>query len=156
MKLNCRKVQWSLNSVTKSAFWFLVWDTRDSSYLIAVCQAHIDIAMMQFFKPWACTSCKGMLITLSFTAGLWYCTNSSNEWNVKLECARCRRTSASVTANKEWDSLFALSLCSVENKVLYTADQMIWCSDTLYSRRAITTRANMMTTIIHSIVHSND
>ncbi len=39
---------------------------------------------------------------------------------------------------------------------LYTVDQTIRRSDTLYSRRAITTRANMMTTTVHSIVHSND
>jgi hypothetical protein len=75
---------------------------------------------------------------------------------VQLEGARHRRMSARVTANKEWDSPFVLSLRSVGNKVLYTADQMIQCSDTLYSRRAITTRANTMTTMVHSIVHSND
>jgi hypothetical protein len=85
-----------------------------------------------------------------------YCTNSSNEWNVQLKGARRRRTSARTTANKEWDSSFALSLRSVGNKVLYTADQTIRRSDTLYSRRAITTRANTMTTTVHSIVHSND
>jgi hypothetical protein len=85
-----------------------------------------------------------------------YCTNSSNEWNVQLEGARRRRTSARTTSNEEWDSSSALSLRSVGNEVLYTADQMIWRSDTLYSRRAITTRANTMTTIVHSIVHSND
>jgi hypothetical protein len=75
---------------------------------------------------------------------------------VQLKGARHRRKSAQVTVNEEWDSLFALSLCSVGNKVLYTVDQVIWHSDTLYSRRAITTRANMMTTTVHSIVHSND
>jgi hypothetical protein len=75
---------------------------------------------------------------------------------VQLEGACRRRTSARVTANKEWDSSFALSLCSVGNEALYTADQTIRRSDTLYSRRAITTRANMMTTTVHSIVHSND
>jgi hypothetical protein len=75
---------------------------------------------------------------------------------VQLEGARHRRTSARMTANEEWDCSFALSLRSVGNEVLYTADQMIWCSDTLYSRRAITTRANMMITTVHSIVHSND
>jgi hypothetical protein len=84
------------------------------------------------------------------------CTNSSNEWNVQLEGACRRRTSAKATANEEWDSSFALSLRSVGNKVLYTADQMIQRSDTLHSRRAITTRANTMTTMVHSIVHSND
>jgi hypothetical protein len=84
------------------------------------------------------------------------CTNSSNEWNVQLKGACHRRTSARATANKEWDSSFALSLCSVGNKALYTVDQMIRRSDTLYSRRAITTRANTMTTMVHSIVHSND
>jgi hypothetical protein len=84
------------------------------------------------------------------------CTNSSKEWNVQLKGTCHRRTSARVTANKEWDSLFALSLRSVRNKALYTADQMIWHSDTLYSRRAITARANTMTTTVHSIVHSND
>ncbi len=83
-------------------------------------------------------------------------TNSSNEWNVQLKGVRRRRTSARANANEEWDSLFALSLCSVRNKALYTADQTIWCSNTLYSRRAITTRANTMTTMVHSIVHSND
>jgi hypothetical protein len=75
---------------------------------------------------------------------------------VQLGGTRCRRTSARATANEEWDSSFALSLCSVGNKALYTADQMIRRSDTLYSRRAITTRANMMTTLVHSIVHSNN
>jgi hypothetical protein len=78
---------------------------------------------------------------------------------VQLEGARRGRTSARTTANKEWDSSFVLSLCSVGNEVLYTADQRIWRSDTLYSRRAITTRANTMTTMtttVHSIVHSND
>jgi hypothetical protein len=85
-----------------------------------------------------------------------YCTNSSNEWNVQLEGARHRRTSARATRNKEWDSSFALSLRSVGNEALYTADQTIRRSDTLYSRRAITTRANTMTTMVHSIVHSND
>jgi hypothetical protein len=84
------------------------------------------------------------------------CTNSSNKWNVQLKGTHRRRTSARVTANKEWDSLFALSVCSVGNKALYTADQTIWHSDTLYSHRAITTRANTMTTTVHSIVHSND
>ena len=82
------------------------------------------------------------------------CMNSSNEWNVQLEGTRRRRTSARATANEEWDSSFALSLCSVRNKVLYTADQRIRHSDTLYSRRAITTRANTMTTMVHSIVAS--
>jgi hypothetical protein len=75
---------------------------------------------------------------------------------VQLEGARRRRMSARATANEEWDSSFALSLCSVRNKALYTADQTIWRSNTLYSRRAITTRANTMTTMVHSIVHSND
>jgi hypothetical protein len=75
---------------------------------------------------------------------------------VQLEGARRRRTSARVTANEEWDSSFALSLHSVGNEALYTADQTIRHSDTLYSRRAITTRANAMTTMVHSIVHSND
>jgi hypothetical protein len=76
---------------------------------------------------------------------------------VQLEGARCRRMSARTTANEEWDSSFVLSLRSVRNEVLYTAVQRIRCSDTLiYSRRAITTRANMMATIVHSIVHSND
>jgi hypothetical protein len=75
---------------------------------------------------------------------------------VQLEGALHRRTSARVTANKEWDSSFALSLHAVRNKVLYTAEQRIWCSNTLYSHRVITTRANMMTTMVHSIVHSND
>jgi hypothetical protein len=84
------------------------------------------------------------------------CMNSSNEWNVQLEGTRRRRTSARVTANEEWDSSFALSLRSVRNEALYTADQMIRRSNTLYSRRAITTRANTMTTTVHSIVHSND
>jgi hypothetical protein len=84
------------------------------------------------------------------------CTNSSNEWNVQLKGACRRRTSARATANKEWDSSFELSLHSVGNKVLYTVDQTIQCSDTLYSCRAITTRANTMTTTVHSIVHSND
>jgi hypothetical protein len=81
---------------------------------------------------------------------------SSNEWNVQLEGTRGRRTSARMTANEEWDSSFALSLRSVGNEVLYTADQMIQRSDTLYSRRAITTRANTMTTTVHSLVHSNN
>jgi hypothetical protein len=84
------------------------------------------------------------------------CTNSSNEWNVQLNGTCHRITSAKATANKVWDSSFALSLRSVRNEVLYTADQTIRCSDTLHSRRAITTRANMMTTMVHSIVHSND
>jgi hypothetical protein len=84
------------------------------------------------------------------------CTNSSNKWNVQLEGSRRRRTSAKATTNKEWDSSFALSLRSVGNKALYTVDQTIWRSDTLHSRRAITTRANTMTTMVHSIVHSND
>jgi hypothetical protein len=75
---------------------------------------------------------------------------------VQLEGARRRRMSARATANEEWDSSFALSLCSVGNKALYTADQTIRRSNTLYSRRAITTRANTMTTMVHSIVHSND
>jgi hypothetical protein len=93
---------------------------------------------------------------LAFTVGNCCCTNSSNEWNVQLKGARHRRTSAKATANKEWDSLFALFLRSVGNEALYTADQMIRRSNTLYSRRAITTRANTMTTMVHSIVHSND
>jgi hypothetical protein len=84
------------------------------------------------------------------------CMNSSNKWNVQLEGTRRRRTSARATANEEWDSSFALSLRSVRNEALYTADQMIRRSNTLYSRRAITTRANTMTTTVHSIVHSND
>jgi hypothetical protein len=42
---------------------------------------------------------------------------------VQLGGTRHRGTSARVTANEDWDSLFALSLCSVGNKVLYTADQ---------------------------------
>jgi hypothetical protein len=75
---------------------------------------------------------------------------------VQLEGARRRRTSAKATANEEWDSSFALSLRSVGNEALYTADQTIQRSDTLHSRRAITTRANTMTTMVHSIVHSND
>jgi GH25 family lysozyme M1 (1,4-beta-N-acetylmuramidase) len=75
---------------------------------------------------------------------------------VQLKGARRRRTSARATANEEWDSSFALSLHSVGNKALYTADQTIQHSDTLYSRRAITTRANTMKTTVHSIVHSND
>jgi hypothetical protein len=85
-----------------------------------------------------------------------YCTNSSNEWNVQSESARRRRMSARTIMNKEWDSSFALSLCSVGNEVLYTADQMIRRSDTLYLHRAITTRANTMTKTVHSIVHSNN
>jgi hypothetical protein len=60
-----------------------------------------------------------------------YCMNSSDKWTVQLEGTHHRRTSARATANKEWDSSFVLSLCSVGNKVLYTADQMIWHSDTL-------------------------
>jgi hypothetical protein len=75
---------------------------------------------------------------------------------VQLRGAHRRRTSARATANEEWDSSFALSLCSVGNEALYTVDQMIWHSDTLYSCRAITTRANTMTTTVHSIVHSNN
>jgi hypothetical protein len=82
--------------------------------------------------------------------------NSSHGWNVQLEGAHCRRMSTRATVNGEWDSSFTLSLCSVGNEVLYTADQMIQCSNTLCSHRAITTRANMMTTTVHSIVHSND
>jgi hypothetical protein len=78
-----------------------------------------------------------------------------NEFQQRVECA-VGRQSARVTANEEWDSSFALSLRSVGNEALYTADQMIRRSDTLYSRRAITTRANTMTTMVHSIVHSND
>jgi hypothetical protein len=84
------------------------------------------------------------------------CMNSSNEWNVQLEGARHRRTSAKATVNEEWDSSFSLSLCSVGNEVLYTADQTIRCSNTLHSRKPITTRANTMTTMVHSIVHSNN
>jgi hypothetical protein len=61
-----------------------------------------------------------------------YCMNSSNEWDVvRLEGAHHRRTSARVTANEKWDSSFALPLHSVRNKVLYTADQRIWHSDTV-------------------------
>jgi hypothetical protein len=92
----------------------------------------------------------------SVYSGVCCCMNSSNEWNVQLGGTRHRRTIARATANKEWDSSFALSLCPVGNEALYTADQMIRRSDTLYSRRAITTRANTMTTMVHSIVHSND
>jgi hypothetical protein len=81
-----------------------------------------------------------------YKEGTCCCTNSSNKWNVQLEGACCRRTSARATANEEWDSSFALSLRSVGNEPLYTADQTKRRSDTLYSRRAITTRANTMTT----------
>jgi hypothetical protein len=76
-----------------------------------------------------------------------YCTNSSHEWNVQLEGARHRKMTTRVTANEEWDSLFVISLCSARKEVLYTADQMIQHSNTLYVlRRAINTRANMMRT----------
>jgi hypothetical protein len=114
--------------------WFIL-STLESSHSVFTSGINIMVC------SWGLTCC---------------CMNSSNEWNVQLEGAHHRRTSARATANKEWDSSLALSLCSVGNEALYTADQMIWRSNTLYSRRAITTRANTMTTMVHSIVHSND
>ncbi len=57
------------------------------------------------------------------------CINSSHEWNVQLKGAYCRRMSVRATTNKKRVFLIVLlSLCSVRNHALYTADQMIWCS----------------------------
>jgi hypothetical protein len=77
-----------------------------------------------------------------------------HEWNVQLEGTRRRRTGARVTANKEWNFSFLLDLCSVGNKALCTADQTIRRSDTLYSHRATTTRANSYDD--NNSLHSND
>ena len=73
---------------------------------------------------------------------------------MQLEGARRRRTSSRATANEEWNFLFPLDLRSVGNEALCTADQTIRRSDTLYSRRAITTRANSYDD--NNSLHSND